>query len=146
MENKIIVLDEAQRLWEQKYIVAVKIQADKGSYWNVCMGLSPREWVGALEFRRASNTFIQSLIDTSCISICDIEELKKIGFRYYGKPKSYLEDRQHYARSIMDGTLTRKQVVTLTGYHYYTVCRWVNDYKKFGNKMTSQAIAFRREL
>jgi predicted DNA-binding transcriptional regulator AlpA len=62
------------------------------------------------------------------------------------KPASYLVDRQHYARNILDGTLTVKDVVKLTGYSSSTIYSWCNDYKLFGNKMTNQAIAFRREI
>jgi DNA-binding CsgD family transcriptional regulator len=62
------------------------------------------------------------------------------------KPKSYLIDRQHYARLIVDGVKTRQEIAKQTGYHYNTVSSWVTDYKRYGNKMTNQAIAFRREL
>ena len=62
------------------------------------------------------------------------------------KPASYLVDRQHYARNIIDKNATVKSVAKATGYGTSTVGRWVTDYKKFGNKMTNQAIAFRREL
>ena len=60
------------------------------------------------------------------------------------KPQSFLEDRQHFARNIVNKFQTVKEVAKQTGYAESTVGRWVTDYKKFGNKMTNQAIAFRR--
>jgi len=59
---------------------------------------------------------------------------------------SYLVDRVHYARLICDSVLTVKDVVKSTGYCDVTIYNWVRDYKKFRNKMLSQAIAFRRSL
>ena len=61
-------------------------------------------------------------------------------------PQSYLEDRQYYARLIIDGGKTIQEVANDCDVVVGTVYYWVRDYKKFGNKMTNQAIAFRRVL
>lgn len=62
------------------------------------------------------------------------------------KAQSFLEDRQHFARNIINKFQTVQEVSAQTGYHKATVYNWVRDYKTFGNKMTNQAIAFRRVL
>jgi len=59
---------------------------------------------------------------------------------------SYLVDRVHYARLIIDGLKTYREVAEQTGYHYQTVWHWVKDYKLYGNGMIDNAIAFKRTL
>ncbi len=77
---------------------------------------------------------------------CNYPIVNKYTRRAKGLKSSYLVDRQHHARNIIDGNTTIILVAKATGYGHSTVGKWVTDYKKFGNRMTTQAIAFRREL
>lgn len=100
--------------------------------------------------------YTMNIHDISFQTICEVirvapNRIRKLIKNYpcyvYAKqPKSFLQDRQHYARLVADGILTQGQVVSKTGYSQPTISRWVTDYKNFGNKMTSQAIAFRRSI
>jgi hypothetical protein len=105
------------------------------------------------------NSVITTIMTRHSVSFTTIAEVLRVTFstlkaicgKYYAlsrlmKPQSLLEDRQHYARNIIDKHTTVIIVAEQTGYGLSTVGRWVTDYKRFGNRMTNQSVAFRRSL